>query len=101
MISENCSIDEFVERVKDREAWEVIVLAVDEATQADRLAYHADGPGDDQLACSEQYSRHLKQLVDYLRYTVKFKRPNDDVYRLYTTHWENPETDHARLVWMD
>jgi hypothetical protein len=101
MISENCSIDEFVEAVKNREAWEVIVLAVEEATRAERLAYHAHGPGDDQPACSEQYSHHLKQLIDYLRYTVKIKHPNDDVYRLYTTYWENPETEPARIVWMD
>ena len=39
MISENCSIEEFVETVKDKAPWEVIALAVEEATQADRMIH--------------------------------------------------------------
>lgn len=100
MISENCSIGEFVDSVKDREAWEVIVLAVDEATSAERMSYHITPLSEHQLSRSKQYSRHLKRLINYLRYAVKMKRPEDEVYHLYKTYWEDPQQDHMRILWM-
>ena len=89
MISENCSLEEFVETVKGKEPWEVIMLAVEEATGAERMVYRSKNKAQDRLSCNERYSRHLKRLISLLRYEVKFKRPNDEVYRLYTTHWGN------------
>jgi hypothetical protein len=89
MISENCSIDEFVETVKDKKPWEVIALAVEEATRADRLFYRNRLRSENGLFCGEHYSNRLKQLIAYLRYTVKPRRVNDEVYHLYTAHWGN------------
>jgi hypothetical protein len=87
MISDNCRIDEFVETVKDKSPWEVIPLAVEEATWADRkfLRHHRkDHFGNDY---EQEYSRRLKRLINYMRYTIKPKRSGDQVYDLYTTYW--------------
>jgi hypothetical protein len=89
MISENCTIGEFVEAVKDKGSGEVIALAVEEATRADRMFYRACRCSGDHCSCEDKYSRHLKRLIGYLRYSVKPKRRNDEVYQLYTAHWGN------------
>lgn len=91
MISENCSLEEFVERVRGKEPWEVIMLAVEEATSAERMYYRAKEKADVHLNCGMVYSRHLKRLINYFRYTVKPRRPKDKAYCLYVTHWGIPE----------
>jgi hypothetical protein len=91
MISENCSIDEFVETVKGKDTQEVIALAIDEATRADRMVYRtkrSDGPCPNGEA---EYSHDLKTLIGYMRYTVKPKRPQDKAYRLYNAYWGEPD----------
>jgi hypothetical protein len=98
MISENCSIDEFVEAVKDKDTWEVLTLAVDEATWADRRAYRTNRDCHQQPPCGQQYSQHLKQLINYLRFEVKPKRPRDKAYRLYLMYWGNPTQGHTDLL---
>ncbi len=95
MISENCNIEEFVETVKGREAWEVISLAIDEATQADRISFQKHERDGRSLLCGQQYSGHLKQLINYLRYTVKPRRPKDKAYRLYMAHWGDIDQEHT------
>jgi hypothetical protein len=99
MISEKCSIDEFVEAVKDKDTWEVLTLAVDEATWADRMAYRTRHNCQLQPPCGQQYSRHLKRLINYLRFEVKPKRPGDKAYRLYLMYWgNNPDDDLTELL---
>lgn len=98
MISENCSLEEFVERVKGKEPWEVIMLAVDEATGAERIYYRAKDKADAHLNCGMVYSRHLKRLINYFRYAVKPRRPNDKAYRLYVAHWGKPERMQVDLM---
>ncbi|BBO68419.1 hypothetical protein DSCA_23490 [Desulfosarcina alkanivorans] len=89
MISENCSIEEFVETVKDKAPWEVIALAVEEATQADRMIHRTGLRSELVFFCGRRYSSHLKRLIALLRYTVKPRRLNDEVYHLYAAHWGN------------
>ncbi|WP_157067653.1 hypothetical protein [Desulfosarcina cetonica] len=43
MISENCDIDEFVERVKHMDILDVVALAVDETTAAERIFFGPTG----------------------------------------------------------
>jgi len=82
MISKNCSIDEFVESVKGKSPWEVIALAIEEATLADRMVYRYGGQRK-----SQRYSQRLKRIIGLLRYETKPKRHNDKIHQLYTTHW--------------
>ncbi|HSO19033.1 MAG TPA: hypothetical protein VLT88_06230 [Desulfosarcina sp.] len=95
MISENCSLEEFVETVKGKEPWEVIMLAVEEATSAERMFLRSKRGADGGRNYGEAYSRHLKRLINYFRYTVKPKRPKDKAYRLYFTYWGEPDPVHA------
>jgi len=82
MISENCSIDEFGETVKNKTSWEVLSLAVEEATWADHMAYR-----DDRKTDFQTYSRQLKRLIGYLRYSVTPRRPREKAYQLYMQYW--------------
>lgn len=82
MISENCSIDEFVETAKTKTPWKALSLAVEEANWADHMAYRAHHKTDFQT-----YSCQLKRLIGYLRYSVTPRRPRDRAYRLYMQHW--------------
>jgi DNA-binding HxlR family transcriptional regulator len=89
MISEDCSIEEFVETVKGKETWEVLSLAIDEATRSDRMSFRMHQRTGKALLCCQTYSGQLKQLINYLRYTVKPQRPTSKAYRLYMAHWGN------------
>ena len=98
MISENCSLEEFVETVKGKEPWEVIMLAVEEATGAERMSYRSRRHPDRQLDCGIEYSRHLKRLINYFRFTVKPHRPKDKAYRLYITYWGDCDSTYPHVL---
>jgi hypothetical protein len=87
MISKACNIEEFVEAVKGKKAWDVLTLAIEEADRADRLSYRSRRHIEAALCCDPRYARQLKQLINYFRYAVKPRRPASKVYRLYQTHW--------------
>jgi hypothetical protein len=71
MLSKSCDFDEFLERVKDRDYLEVIYLADQEATEAERLKYQSRA-GKVVLpeACSG-YVDTLKGFIRFMRYGVK------------------------------
>jgi hypothetical protein len=92
MISENCSIDEFMETAKTKTPWEALSLAVEEANWADRMAYRSERKTD-----CPSYSRQLKRLIGYLRYSVTPRRPQDKVYRLYMQYWGSAQELHPGL----
>jgi hypothetical protein len=98
MISENCSINEFVESVKGKETWEVLTLAVEEATRADRMVFRTRRYPGEGTACDQAYSRHLKRLINYLRFTVKPRRPDDVAYCLYVSHWGSADKEDPTLL---
>lgn len=71
MISQSCDLDEFLERVRDRDYFEVIYLADREATEAERLKYRSRAG---RTVCSEAcvgYADALKGFIRYMRYGVK------------------------------
>jgi hypothetical protein len=85
MISKNFSIEEFVVAVKEQDPQDVIALAVQEATKADRLLLknsQQSKKGDVQT-----YSRQLKQLINYHRYAIKPRRRLKKTYNLYMKYW--------------
>ena len=87
MVSNHCSIDEFVDAVKDKTPLEVITIAAEEATCADRIALKTHDQTEPELNDSKIYSLQLKRLIDYHRLDVKPHRPLDKVYRQYMIHW--------------
>jgi len=89
MISKNCSIEEFVEGVKGKDSPEVIALAVEEATKADRKVMKTH------KQCKTEklrtYSRQLKRLINYHRYVVKPRFHTKTTYNLYMKYWGHPD----------
>ena len=85
MVSEIYSIEAFVETVKEMNRDEVILTAIREAEQADRIRIKATlQPEKERLAA---YSQQLKQLINYHRFTVKPHRSRITTYNLYMKHW--------------
>ena len=70
MISEQCQIQEFIDAVKGMESDEVIRLAAEEATAAERLALrrHICDRETGRL-CDAEYAKVLKELINYLATT--------------------------------
>jgi hypothetical protein len=89
MISKQCSIEAFVEAVKGNASNEVIALAVDEATKADRKAMKTRKHSKTEKL--QTYSGQLKQLINYHRYILKPRRRKKTTYNLYMKYWGHPD----------
>jgi hypothetical protein len=85
MISKKCSVEEFVEAVKGKDSQEVIALAVEEATKADRKVMKTRKQGKTEKL--QTYSRQLKRLINYHRYVVKPRFRDKTTYNLYMKYW--------------
>jgi hypothetical protein len=87
MISKKFHIEEFVEAVKGKDSQEVIALAVDEATRADRKVMKTRKQGKTEKL--QTYSRQLKRLINYHRYVMKPRHRTKTTYDLYMKYWGN------------
>ena len=85
MISKKYSIEEFVEAVKDKDSQEVIALAIEEATKADRKVMKKRKQC--KIEMIQTYSHQLKRLVNYHRYAVKPRFKIKTTYNLYMKYW--------------
>ena len=85
MISKKFDIEEFVEVVKGKDSQEVIALAVEEATKADRMVMKTRKQGKTEKL--QTYSRQLKRLINYHRYVMKPSRRTKTTYNLYMKYW--------------
>ena len=85
MISKKFSIEAFVEAVKDKDSREIIALAVEEATKADRKILKTRKQGKAEKL--QTYSRQLKRLINYHRYVVKPRYHIKTTYNLYMKYW--------------
>jgi hypothetical protein len=71
MISKECKFSDFVGAVRNKNYFEILHLAHQEATEAERLFLR---PGADPAArerCNREYAEQIKQLIDYMRYEVR------------------------------
>jgi hypothetical protein len=89
MISKKYSIEEFVNAVKGKDSQEVISLAVEEATKADRKVMKTRKQGKTEKL--QVYSRQLKQLINYHRYVMKPRHRIKTTYNLYMKYWGNTD----------
>jgi len=71
MISQSCDLDEFLERVRDRDYLEVIYLADKEASEAERLKYRSRARRLDPAEACGSYADVLKGFIRFMRYGVK------------------------------
>jgi hypothetical protein len=70
MISQECNIVEFVGAMKGKPYSEILMLANHEATLAERCLYRREKCPADDTACI-RYSKKLKDLIFYLRYSTR------------------------------
>jgi hypothetical protein len=76
MISPNYDINEFLEEIRDKKFYDIIFMANKEATEVERIALHSGHVRGKKNNCGD-YANNLKELIFFLRYTVKPKKLTD------------------------
>jgi hypothetical protein len=89
MISANCDFSDFVAAIKDKPFQEIIYLADQEATAAERIFYQDGANGDQKRLCGQKYAAVLKDLVSYMRSNVRFKHMENDYFELFPSILES------------
>lgn len=93
MISANCDFSDFVAAIKDKSYHDIIYLADQEATAAERLLYRNGVNNAAKKKCGQQYASVLKDLVSYLRYHVRPKKRKDEYCDLFALVLENADAN--------
>jgi ribosomal protein L12E/L44/L45/RPP1/RPP2 len=68
MAATKCDIENFVKSVEGKDHYEVLSMALKEATHAERHRFRASATIDDKQTCGETYAGFLKDLILYMRY---------------------------------
>jgi hypothetical protein len=71
MISKECNLSDFVGAVRGKGYYEILHLADQEATEAERLFLRPKTDKSTRQRCGREYAERIKQLIDYMRYEVK------------------------------
>jgi microsomal dipeptidase-like Zn-dependent dipeptidase len=71
MISESYSMRQFVEAVKEMDYLDMVYCAVQEATEAERIAYRAKGGRVSSEEESRKYADRLKCFIRFMQYGVR------------------------------
>ena len=71
MISKECKFSDFVGAVQNKNYFEILHLADQEATAAERLFLRSRIDTITRQRCGRDYAVRIKQLIDYMRYEVK------------------------------
>jgi hypothetical protein len=83
MISKSRDIKEFIEAVKDKVHLDIIYLAEQEATEAERFFYRTRASQDQTSLESKKYADLLKDFILYMRYTSKPIDIRDENLKLF------------------
>jgi hypothetical protein len=71
MISKECKFLDFVGAVRNKNYFEILHLADQEATAAERLFLQPRVDTLTRQRCGRDYAERIKQFIDYMRYEVK------------------------------
>lgn len=71
MISSECSFRDFMEEIKDLDPLEIVNLANQEATEAERMMLRRAVDNHPKGTCGRRYAESLKGLIYYVRYGVR------------------------------
>jgi hypothetical protein len=71
MISPEYDFKQFVEATKQKDVYEIIYLAEQEAIGAWRQSYRSPGSNNDEDQKNIDYQNRLKNLIDHMRSSVK------------------------------
>jgi predicted HicB family RNase H-like nuclease len=78
MISDDCDIEEFFQKIIGRRELEAIHMAHQEATMAERQILcrkFLEGTGDPSMPSCSEYSKTLKEFIRYVRYSANRRLP--------------------------
>jgi hypothetical protein len=70
MISESYSIKEFVEAIRNKDYLEIVYLADQEATEAERFSNRLKARNGIQKETSREYANTLKDFIVFLRHGI-------------------------------
>jgi hypothetical protein len=71
MISKECRFSDFVGALRDKDFFEILHLADQEATAAERLFLRPRVDPATRQRCGKEYAERIKRLIYYMRYEVK------------------------------
>lgn len=83
MISTNCDFSHFVAAIKDKPYDDIIYLADQEATAAERLLFRNNVANDERKKCGQRYATILKKLIAYMRSNVRPENKEDEYAELF------------------
>jgi hypothetical protein len=83
MISNNCDFSSFVAAIKDKPYDDIIYLADQEATAAERLLFRNSVANDERKKCGQRYATILKKLIAYMRSNVRPQNKEDEYAELF------------------
>ena len=93
MISSNCDFSHFVAAIKDKSYHDIIYLADQEATAAERLLFRNATNNDERKKCGQRYASILKQLIAYMRSNVRPQKDADEYVELFDLILNNVKTN--------
>jgi hypothetical protein len=97
MISQSYNISEFIEGVRNKDYWDLILSTDKEATEIQRCLLRPQMADEAKQKGGESYAELLESFVFYLRYGVKHKRVGDDVFVLFLKVREKLINTHSLL----
>lgn len=71
MISRECKFSDFVGALRNKNYYEILQLADQEATEAERLYLRSRANASIRIRCGREYAERIKQLIAYMRYEVR------------------------------
>lgn len=96
MISKECKFFDFAVAVRNKNYFEIIHLADQEATEAERLFLRTRSDRAVKQSCGKEYAERIKQFIDYMRYEVKPRGKSTGDAEIFATF--NPERRPRRGV---
>lgn len=83
MISSNCDFSHFVAAIKDKTYDDIIYLADQEATAAERILFRNNADNNQRRKCGQKYAAILKKLIAYMRSNVRPQNSQDEYFELF------------------
>jgi hypothetical protein len=83
MISSDCDFSHFVATIKDKPFDDIIYLADQEATAAERLLFRSGVNNDERKKCGKKYASILKELIAYMRSHVRPQKSENEYFEFF------------------
>ncbi|MBW2481904.1 MAG: hypothetical protein JRF38_18090 [Deltaproteobacteria bacterium] len=98
MISNNCDFSNFVAAIKDKPYDDIIYLADQEATAAERLLFRNGVTDNERKKCGQRYASILKTFIAYMRSNVRPQRSNDEYSELFAMVLDSVNSNESAML---